>query len=153
MVADGIASVAGDEGLLEFTMYTWLGTWFVSEKTARVPLREVARAFPITVPSDVNAGLLEPKADGITISAPKSLPIQTRLPVGSETNEFGETGNWVAFPAEDAVVTLYPNVLQEEGSSCAHPVLEEKTAGVEVDPVTVPVIAATCVGLGWLVGL
>ena len=113
----------------------------MSEKAARVPLSELARTVPVTVPSDVNAGLAEPKADGFTISAPKSLPIQTRLPVGSETNEFGDTGNWVAFPADDTVVTLYPNVLQEEGSSCAHPMLEEKTAGKEVDPVTTPEIA------------
>jgi hypothetical protein len=105
MVAEGIVRVAG-EGLVELTMYTWFGMCFVSEKAAWVPVRELARAFPVTVPRDVNAGLLEPKADGFTLSAPKLLPIQTRLPVGSETKEFGETGNWVAFPADDTVVTL-----------------------------------------------
>jgi hypothetical protein len=106
MLAVGIMRVAGEEGVPAFTMYTWLGVCLVSEKAATVPPRELARACPVTVPSDVNAGLLEPKADGVTLSAPKSLPIQTRLPVGSETKELGETGNWVAFPADDAVVTL-----------------------------------------------
>ena len=79
---------------------------WVSEKAARVPFRLLARTVPVTVPSEANGELLEPKLDGVRISAPKSLPIHTLDPVGSERNELGETGSWVAFPADARVVTL-----------------------------------------------
>ena len=114
----------------------------MSEKTADVPLSELARTFPVTVPSDVNGDVLEPKLVGVTICAPNLLPIQTRVPVGSVRNEFGETGSWVAFPAADLLVTLYPNELQAEGGCSEHPVLEAKTVAVDVAPVTTPEIAA-----------
>jgi hypothetical protein len=48
----------------------------------------------------------------------------------------------VAFPADDLLVTLYPNVLQAEGGCPAHPVLVANTVAVDVVPVTTPEIAA-----------
>jgi len=79
--------------------------WIVSAKAAMAPLCELARTFPVTVPSEVK-GLVEPlKLAGFTISAPKSLPIQTLAPVGSVRNELGDTGRGVSLPAEVAVVT------------------------------------------------
>jgi hypothetical protein len=40
------------------------------------------------------------------------------------------------------VETKYADVVHVEGGSCAHPVLEANTVGEDVDPVTMPEIAA-----------
>ena len=106
------------------------------------PLAEVASTLPVTVPMEVKAGFPVPKFAGFTISAPKSLPIQTLAPVGSKRNELGETGRGFPLPAEVLVETKYAEVLHVEGGSCAHPALDASTAGDDVDPVTMPETAA-----------
>jgi hypothetical protein len=40
------------------------------------------------------------------------------------------------------VETEYADVLHVEGGSCEHPVLDANTVGEDVDPVTMPEIAA-----------
>ena len=45
-------------------------------------------------------------------------------------------------PAEFLVDTKYADVLHVDGGSCAHPVLEANTVGEDVDPVTIPEMAA-----------
>jgi hypothetical protein len=66
----------------------------------------------------------------------------------------GETGRGFSLPAEFLVETKYADVVHVEGGSCAHPVLEANTVGEDVDPVTMPEIAAIvesgCGGSGGL---
>jgi hypothetical protein len=69
----------------------------------------------------------------------------------------GETGRGFSLPAEFLVETKYADVVHVEGGSCAHPVLEANTVGEDVDPVTMPEIAAIgesgCGGSGGFGGL
>ena len=101
LVAAGMfnATVPPVEGMT----YTWLGECSVSAKTGMAPFAEVARMLPVTVPKPVNGLLLVPKFAGLIVPAPKALPMNSLLPVGSNIREFGATGTGLLFPAVLAV--------------------------------------------------
>src|SRR5690242_15286645 len=94
-------AVVGTEPVFPvLTTYSWFGVWSVSENSEIAPVFEVARALPVIDPKEVKALEEPPKFPGVTIWAPKSLPMMILSPARSNSRELGETGEGFSLPTE-----------------------------------------------------